>query len=233
MKATAQTFDLAENNDTSYQPVDQGLVDAFPKVYIFSVAPEPHIVSKGGLGEFLIPGANGKRVSSPLVIKGRHPEHMHLGGPVAPVNYVDGKILAQDIVGILSADKGLGRHTSNLEWHGVFISENEKPSEREISAAEAKRVEYLQRLVADADQKAMRGQIGSIDAEERKAAHELNLKKSWAEKPSAMDTCPACGTAVGQNIAVCPQCTAVLNEDLARKFFPGRFPAVTEPAKKA
>ena len=217
-------FTMRENQGTHYAAVDMNVVNSMPAVYIFSIDTEPHIVSKGGRGEFVIPAREeGKRVSTPLKIYGMHPEHMHLGGPISPVNYEPGIKVAEDIVGTNSQDKGLGRHTSNLEWHGVFITNNEVPTEKELQAAQAKRRQYLERLVADADAKFMRGKQGEIDAPERAAAHELHLKKSWAEKPTAMDSCGACGSAVVPGVAVCPNCTAVLDEEKARKFFPERF----------
>ena len=226
-----QTFGLQQNQGVYYDSIDQGLMDGFEPIYIFSIDLKPHVVSKGGLGEFVIPAREeGERVSKPLVIKGRHPQHIHTGTQFSPVGYIEGIALAQDIVGVVSQDPGLGRFTSNLEWHGVFITKNAEPTKKEIEAAHAKRKQYLERLVADADQKHMRGKVGEIDAEERGAAHELNLKKNWAEKPTAMDACPACGSAVQPGVAVCPHCNAVLDEAKAKKFFPERF---AEPEPKA
>lgn len=223
-------YELPENQDRRYQSVDFNLVNSFPKIYVFSVDPQYHVVSKGGLGDFVIPGkAEGERVSKALVVNGMHPEHMHLGTEVSPVNYVNGMQLAEDIVGINSQDKGLGRHTSNLEWHGVFISKNETPTKKEIEAAIEKRHRYNLQLVADADRKYMAGQTNLIDSRERAAAHEENLKKSWAEKPTSMEACPACGSAVLPNVAVCAHCNAVLNEEAARRFFPERFAKPTPP----
>lgn len=227
---TTGVYELPENQDRRYQSIDFNLVNGFPKVYIFSVDPVHHVVSKGGLGDFVVPAKPaGEKVSEALIIKGMHPEHMHLGTEISPVNYVNGMQLAEDIVGVNSQDKGIGRHTSNLEWHGVFISQNEKPTAKEIQAAVEKRRLYNLQLVADADGKYMSGRTNLIDACERAAAHEENLKKAWAEKPTSMDACPACGSAVMANIAVCPNCTAVLREDLARVYFPERF-AKASPA---
>lgn len=224
-------YSMRENQGTHYAAIDPNVVSSQPTVYIFSVCPEARVVSKGGLGEFVIPAKQpGQRVSEPLKIRGMHPEHMHLGGPISPVNYIPGKDLAADIVGTNSSDRGIGRHTSNLEWLGVFITTNEKPTNQELAAAESKRKQYLERLVSDADAKQMRGKAAEIDGPERAAAHELNLKKSWAEKPTAMDACPACGSAVAPGVAVCPTCKAILNEELARRFFPERF-AQPEPEK--
>lgn len=231
--AGENVYEMKENMGVHYNAVDESIVNSIRPVYIFSVDPMPHIVSKGGLGEFVISAKpEGKRVSQPLMVRGMHPEHMHLGGPISPVNYIPGKELAADIVGTNSQDKGLGRHTTNLEWHGVFITTNEEPTKAEIEAAENKRKQYLVQLVADADQKFMRGQLALIDAPERAAAHELNLKKSWADKPTAMDTCPACGNQIVPGVAICANCKAVLNESAARKFFPERF-AQPEPEKPA
>ncbi len=233
MKTEGNVFDVKENQDRHFQSIDFGMVEQFPKIYIFSIDPEHHLVSKGGYGDFLIPAKpEGERVSPPLVIPGRYPSHMHMGTEVFPVHYEDGLVLARDIVGIDSQDKGLGRNTSNLEWHGVFISMSDKPKPQEIAAAEAKRKQFLERIVSDADRKHMSGKSPEIDAKERQAAHELHLKKIWSEHPTAMDNCPACGSSVVPGVAVCPQCRAILNEEAARRFFPERFPK-PEPKLKA
>jgi hypothetical protein len=228
-KASAENFELGENQGTHYQSVDHNLVEAFPKIYIFSIDPELHIVAKGAYGDFIIPAcADGQEVSEPLELPGRYPSHMHMGTEVSPVHYEDGMLLARDIVGIDSQDKGLGRHTSNLEWHGVFISNRPDPGKTQIAAARAKRRQYLETVVLDADKKHMQGQAALIDGKERAAAQELRLKKIWAERPTAMDNCPACGSSVMPGVAVCAHCNAVLDEDKAKKFFPERF-AKPEP----
>ena len=221
-----------DDNPHQYTPVDDSIVNSHPKVYIYSLHPEPLVVAKGALGEFVIPPCEaGQKVSRPLVIHGKHAEHYDVGGPSLPINYVDGVALAEDIVGVKSQDRNLQTFTSNYEWYGVFISHSPNPSDKEIAAAREKRRARNLMFVAQADNFFLQGQTKEIDARHRKAAIEEKQKKSWAQAPTTLDTCPACGSQVQLNIAVCPNCTAVLNEQLARKYFPERFPAEPVIAK--
>jgi len=58
----------------------------------------------------------------------------------------------------------------------------------------------------------------------RAAARELGLQPKWLFLVTdEMKPCAACGTPVSPNIAVCPNCNAILDEEKARKFFPERF----------
>ncbi len=219
----------------SVMQIDEGIVESAPKVYIYNVGPQQFVVSKGGLGEFLIHGCKpGERVSEPLIIKGRHPEHRDSGLGIVTVAYINGMDLAKDIVGTDSADKAIQFQTSNLEWHGVFITNNKVPTDKEIAAAKEKRRQRNLLLIQLADNAHMQGRHQDILAPHREAALEEKQKKAWAQTPTSLDNCPACGTSILPGIAVCPSCSAVLDMEKARKFFPGRFePEQTQqPAPK-
>jgi hypothetical protein len=58
----------------------------------------------------------------------------------------------------------------------------------------------------------------------RTAARALGLQPKWLFLVTdEMRPCPACGTPIIPNIAVCPTCRAIVDETKARKFFPERF----------
>lgn len=217
--------------------IPEAVRNALPTVYIFSVAPKPFSIGKGGRGTIYIPACEpGQRVSKPYKVDGMQGLHDYRAGLI--LTFDPGMDVAKDIVGCHpnSQDRGIGFHTANYEWHGVFITTNEVPTDAEIEAAKAKRKERNLFIIAEADQSYLRGQMELIYAAHREACFEEGLKREWANKPVTLDSCPACGSDIKPNIAICPRCQAILREDLARKFFPERFAQPTpepEPVKVA
>lgn len=220
--------------------VDPRMLKAVAPVYIFNVGPERHSVSRGGLGTKIIPGCPaGERVSEALEITGIYPEHRNLGEAVV-CNYIHGIDLARDIIGATTSTIPTKHEfTTNLEWKGVFMSMSPEPSDAEIEKAKAKRREWLMFFVEDGDRRSLNGDgengTGGIGRNHRNACHELKLKRAWANPVIPQEECPACGSAIKAGIAVCPHCTAIVDEARARKFFPERFapPAAAAPVAEA
>jgi hypothetical protein len=112
-------------------------------LYVFNVGPDA-FVRHVGVGTYYVKGKEkGQRYSEPVKI----PATVYttvVGETGMRWEPSEGWDVARDIVQIGKQ----GDHTK----FGLFISESETPSEHEISAAEAARIEYLSKLVQDADE---------------------------------------------------------------------------------
>ncbi len=115
------------------------------------------------------------------------------------------------------------RPENNLEQWGLGVSESWPPNAQELAAAHKRLSLKLDELVRDGDRYYEQRKHDDITEFHRYAARKKKLSKGWLNENPDMVGCPACGEQVMPNIAVCPHCTATLDEALARKFFPERF----------
>jgi hypothetical protein len=106
----------------------------------------------------------------------------------------------------------------DLQDHGVFVCEGERPSAEELATATARRDAFHQRLVTDGDTMWARGHsFREISDLHRRAAIALGIEREWAYVPVKMSDCPACGEKVKPGVAVCRYCSAILDEEKAAK----------------
>jgi hypothetical protein len=106
----------------------------------------------------------------------------------------------------------------DLEPHGIFVCVGARPSEGELSAGQARRLEWYQQLVAEADTMWARGHsYREISDMHRRAALSLGIERDWAFVPQKLVECPACGEKVKPQVAVCKHCKAVLDVEKAAK----------------
>jgi hypothetical protein len=223
------------NTSIPIMSVNSDMLKKSPPVYLFNVGPEQHEVTRGGLGTFIVPPCpKGERVSKALVISGIYPEQLNAGEQII-TNYQTGEDIANDILGIHSTLPTKHEFTTNLQWKGVFVSHNERPIDEEIVAAKSKRAELLDWFIEDGDRRSLVGPgengMAGIGINHRNAVQERKQKRGWASVAVPQDECPACGSAIKAGIAVCPHCSAVIDEDKARRFFPGRFAQTGTEAK--
>jgi hypothetical protein len=221
-------------------------VDAFtqraaakPAYYIFNIYPQSYSKSLGSLGSYYLPAcAEGEEYSKPLVINEIVITYTDQGEGRLGFMTDEGLAVAANILGCeyRNGEWLAGPHYSDLRDWGCFVSTSETPTAKELTEAKTRLRRKMEQLVAKADQKALEGNEGlkEIDAIHRKAAHYLNVSRTWATLPVQMDGCPACGSQVKPGVAICPHCTAVLDEAKARAFFPERFARIDAltPARK-
>jgi hypothetical protein len=106
----------------------------------------------------------------------------------------------------------------DLEPHGIFVCTSDGPTEAEIAAAEARRVEWYQQLIAEADTMWARGHsYREISDMHRRAAIALGIDRDWAFVARKMIECPVCGEQLKPQVAICKHCKAVLNAEKAAK----------------
>lgn len=199
------------------QPWDARLENSLPPVYIFNIYQKAWDVPLGGLGVYHIPACpEGQEYSEPLVIKGMNRDEYDLGDSGRMSwNVLPGEQLAQTIVGISSGSPALSEFTSNREWWGVFMSYNAVPTQEELAEARKKLTALMTVFLERADKLAAQGKLGDIQEMDRKAAQFLNQKRTWAQLPEKMDSCPGCGEPIKPGVIKCKECGAILDMDKA------------------
>jgi hypothetical protein len=106
----------------------------------------------------------------------------------------------------------------DLEPHGIFVCAGARPTETELATAHARRVEWYQQLIAEADTMWARGHsYREISDMHRRAAIALGVERDWAFVARKMIECPACGEPLKPQVAVCKHCKAILDPEKAAK----------------
>jgi hypothetical protein len=104
----------------------------------------------------------------------------------------------------------------DLQDHGVFVCEGDRPSSDELSAATKRRDAFYHRLIGEGDTLWARGHsFREISDMHRRAALALGIERDWAYVPLRMSECPACGEKVKTGVAVCKHCHAILDHEKA------------------
>lgn len=192
-----------------------------PKYYIFNVGPKTWDRQLGGRGtKVLQPCPDGQPCGPEPITYGL------LDNETIAVDMNKMENRQEDGMDIVNAFLSRGRNCApenNLELWGVGVSEQWPPTAQELSAAHKRLNEKCDELIRDADRFYEQRQHDNVVEDHRWAARRRKLQKPWLNENPDLVACGACGSPVLPNIAVCPHCSATLNEELARKFFPERF----------
>jgi hypothetical protein len=206
-------------------------------IYVFSVSPQVYL-RHVGVGTFLVPAKKpGQRVSEGLKIPATI--YTTVTSDTGPMRWVpsDGMDVAKDIVQIGK----IGDHTK----FGLFITENEVPTEEEISKAEQARIDFLASVVREADEMAsvnggmstvtignQQVQRSNVAPQHREALKELGWERPWGNNRNVqMTSCWNCGRSVLPATVKCfhDGCGAPLkDEDAKARFMAGD----EEPARR-
>lgn len=104
----------------------------------------------------------------------------------------------------------------DLQDHGVFVCEGERPTSEELAAATERRDAFYHRLIGEGDTLWARGHsFREISDMHRRAALALGVEREWAYVPLRMSECPACGEKVKTGVAICKHCHAILDAEKA------------------
>lgn len=208
-----------------------------PQAYIFNVGPRVW-KGVGGGKEWVVPAAKkGERYAGPVSIPMLNVSEMDpadgannmgvvidaglsgerkIGGEVRHVMGV-----ADDIIGKSSTSPGLDLHTTNGEWFGIFVSQNEEPDDEELEAAEEKLHQMMQLIYAAGAEKVAQGEKVAM-ADRRiynEAAEYLHAKPLWGNLDHTMDSCPLCGEDVRKGAAFCKHCHNRIDPASVEAFF--------------
>lgn len=228
--AVAQEIDsLNRKNVEPLLPSQRRAAEAY-KVYVFSVSPNP-IMRTIGVGTFIVPAKEkGERISKPLVFPATVYQTVVTENNTFRYAPSEGLDCAKDIVQI-------GK-PADFTGEGLFITENEVPTEEEISRAEQARTDFLAKRIEDADgyyavnsgmatitvgnQQVTKSNISDLH---RAALKELGWTRDWgSNKNVQMASCWNCGRSVMPTSAKCfhDGCGAPLkNEDAKARFIAG------------
>lgn len=215
-------------NSRQRQPIPDSL-RRNPPLYIFNIYQLKHTRGLGSTGTFHIPACEGgKPYSRPLVIKGDYFDEFDRGEGSMAWTYNTGAEIAKDILNIGHRDGG------DLSLWGVFISENEEPTRKELAAAREKLTAKMKEVLAAGDALALQGDSGlaQIQAMHRKAAFYLKQHRDWmSEEPIEMRDCHGCGAFVKPTLPRCPQCKAPFDMARCRELWPTDYPLLAAAAK--
>ena len=192
-------------------------------VYIFNVGPNAWGRNLGSLGNYHVPGcAEGKTVSEPLVIPGVVLERVATEMNKMSNRYEEGMDIAKDVMFI---GRGYSPELNRENW-GLFISETKDPSKAAINSAKAKLRKTQADLVADADNLERNNKRDQITELHRFAAEALGVTKAWLSmEPREADECPACHKRIDMESIICPECSAILDLEGAKKYHPEKYMA--------
>lgn len=81
-------------------------------------------------------------------------------------------------------------------------------------------INWFNNLIRQADDDWKKARLHRmISGPQRAAAESLGLKREWMLTDDfKLSDCPACGTAIKSNIAVCPVCKAIIDQERASQF---------------
>jgi hypothetical protein len=191
-----------------------------PHFYIFNVGPWEWSRQLGGRGTRTVQACpEGQPYSEALTLPVLDNETIAADMNKMENRQEDGKAVVDAVL-----MRGYGfRPEHSLENWGVGVSLQWPPSKGELGQANKRLNAKFDELIAEADKFHEQRKHDDISDMHRVAARRRSLAKPWLNVNPDLEACPACGSQVLPNIAVCPQCTATLNEELARKFFPERY----------
>lgn len=191
-----------------------------PHFYIFNVGPWQWERQLGGRGSRTVQSCpEGREYSDPLTLPILDNETIASDMNKMENRQEDGKEVVDAFL-----MRGYGfRPEMSLENWGVMVIDHWPPVKADLAHANLKLNQKYDELIADADRYHEQRKFEDISEIHRLAARRRKLAKEWLNENPDLVSCGACGSQVMPNIAVCPHCSAVLNEQLARKFFPERY----------
>lgn len=191
-----------------------------PHYYIFNVGPWQWDRQLGGRGSRTVQACpEGKKYGEPLMLPILDNETVASDMNKMENRQEDGKLVVDAVMMI-----GFGfRPEHSLENWGVMAIDHWPPTQIEVDQATKRLNMKFDELISEADKAHDNREFKDITEFHRLAARRRKQQKPWLNENPDLQNCPACGSQIMPAIAVCPHCSATLNEDLARKFFPGRY----------
>jgi predicted RNA-binding Zn-ribbon protein involved in translation (DUF1610 family) len=183
-------------------------------------------LNRGALGQWTAPARPKDEKFSVLEIPEHFEQPRDIGWGEKEYRRIDGLQFAQAIV------------NDNKQMGGLFVFTGEKTTgaafEAQLEAAETAYREYLAAEL-ERGQHIYRetGKAKRITTHAKIACQVLGVDTEWAPLRAgvAKIDCPNCGALIRREIAVCPDCRAVLNAEKARQY--GLIPEFAPPAPAA
>jgi hypothetical protein len=192
----------------------------FPPVFIFNVGPRRHEFPPSEKGSrFLEACPAGAKHSEPLTLRNIEMEIYDLadgGGNMARLEEEG----SEKALALIHSGVALSLDTPNLEWLGVFVTENETPTAKEIADAKKKLHAYM-RLVHDKGSEAVQ-QGTKVDPIDRAIYNEacviLGLPPLFGTLDRMMAKCVFCMESIVEGAVLCKHCGSRQDGDEAKKI---------------
>lgn len=191
-----------------------------PFYYIGNVGPWEWPRQMSGRGMRTIPACpEGAKYSEPLEMPILDNETV-----ASDMNKMENRQEAGSVVVDAVLMKGYGfRPEHSLENWGVFVIEHWPPTEKDLAGPTKLLNAKFDQMIAEADAHYANHKPDDVSEMHRMACRRRKQSRPWLNAGVEIEFCPACGESVKANIARCPHCTAVLNEELDRRFFPEKY----------
>jgi hypothetical protein len=192
----------------------------FPPVYIFNVGPRRHEFPPNDRGaRYLEACPKGELVSKPLIFRCIESEIYDLADGAGNMAWHDEEGLDK-AKALIGCGEALSLYTKNLEWFGVFISENAKPSDDEIETALGKWHQMAKLIYETGSDKVSQNiPVDQIDrAIYNEAAAVLGKESLFGSTAHTMATCPICFNKIMQGARKCTHCNEALTPENIAKF---------------
>jgi hypothetical protein len=194
-------------NRTIIQRAPASLVELANKhsFYIYNVGWKMWQKGLGGLGTFTVQACKkGEKYSPPLVIPLLYPETIKIEMNKAMEQQLEGLEIVYNIIEFGPFQPGEGTEGQGLLKWGVFMTENEIPSETDLAEANRLLDKQCIALVDQADRFNMQppepGKPSNITDDHHMAVARLGLARDWSRGPQKMISCPGCGEPVKPGI---------------------------------
>jgi len=206
------SFDPNEVNRRRIPPIPKSLAtqdpDRFPPVYIFNVGPRRHEFPPSEKGfRYLEACPAGKPYSKPLTLRNIEMEVYDLADGGGNMARLEEEGLDKALA-LIHSGIGLSLDTPNLEWLGVFVTENETPTAKEIAEAKKKLHTYM-RLVRDKGMELVQ-QGSKVDPIDRAIYNEacvvLGQPSMFGTNESTMGKCVFCYESIIEGAVFCKHC---------------------------
>lgn len=188
--------------------------------YLFNVGPWEWSRQLSGRGtRTLQPCPEGQKYSEPLTLPFMDNETVAADMNKMENRQEDGQMVVD---AFLMEGYGFRPEMSLRNW-GVGVITHWPPKAEDL--VEPNRLLNLKfdQMIAEADAHHQNHKPDDISDMHRMAARRRKQDRPWLNAGVDVQSCPACGSNVRSNIAACPHCTAVLNEELHRKYFPEKY----------
>lgn len=104
-------------------------------------------------------------------------------------------------------------------FFGVFVCAGEAPTKEELDSARKRLESYFMQTIAAADaQWSANPRHDLISGVAKRGARYLKIERDWLSTYQQMAECPACGSRIKPNVAVCKSCNAILDRKKAEQF---------------
>lgn len=219
-------YDPRDVNRFEIPPLPKALAeqrpDRFPPVYLFNVGPHRHELPPSEKGFRYIEACPvGAKHSVPLIMRNIEMELFNPAdgaGKLARLEE-DGLDKARALIHVGAE---LSLYTPNLEWQGVFVTENETPTAKELADAKKKLQRYMRLVYDEGSRLKSRGHVFPTDSRDpelfNEAAAYLGQAPLFGVDEHTRGRCLFCGESIVEGVLLCKHCGSRQDSEEAKKL---------------